>query len=125
MIASLFILVGCSKEETTKEKKSGGFSEMVSTAKNYSTINSSIGDMTKNIEKLKVMTPLSNEELKAALPETMAGLKRTELSVGDNAMMQISSAEAKYSEENKRIKLEIMDGAGETASAMVSILMMG
>ena len=125
VVTSFLMLVACSKNETKTEEKSGGLSELVSTAKNYSKINSSIDDMTKNIEKLKAMKPLNNEELKAALPETMLGLKRTELSVGDNAMMQISSAEAKYSQENKRIKLEIMDGAGETASAMVSIFMMG
>lgn len=71
------------------------------------------------------MTPLTNEELKALLPEEILGLKRKELSVGDNAMMQLASAEAKYSDgDQKKIKLEIMDGAGETGSAMVSILTM-
>lgn len=127
MIAvSALLLLGCSKAEKKLEEKSPGFSNLVKGAQNYSKINSSINDVSKNIDKLKAMTPLNNEELKAVLPEQIQGLKRTELSVGDNAMMQIASAEAKYSDgEGKRIKLEVMDGAGETGSAMVSMLMIG
>lgn len=123
--AAALVLFCCSKEESKQEAKSGGLSDVVSNVKNYSKINSSVQDVSKNIETLKKMTPLTNEELKALLPEELLALKRKELSVGDNAMMQLASAEAKYSDgDQKKIKLEIMDGAGETGSAMVSILMM-
>lgn len=123
--AAALVLFCCSKEESKQEAKSGGLSDVVSNVKNYSKINSSVQDVSKNIETLKKMTPLTNEELKALLPEELLGLKRKELSVGDNAMMQLASAEAKYSDgDQKKIKLEIMDGAGETGSAMVSILTM-
>ncbi len=123
--AAALVLFCCSKEESKQKAKSGGLSDVVSNVKNYSKINSSVQDVSKNIETLKKMTPLTNEELKALLPEELLGLKRKELSVGDNAMMQLASAEAKYSDgDQKKIKLEIMDGAGETGSAMVSILMM-
>lgn len=126
MAAAVLMLVACSKEEKVKEEKSGGLSDLVSTAKNYSKINSSMQDVTKNIETLKNIPPLTNDELKAVLPEQLLGLKRKELSVGDNAMMNLSTAEAKYADDaNKRIKVEIIDGAGETGSAMVSIMMMG
>lgn len=118
-------LVSCSKSEMNTEEKSGGLSDVVSNVKNYSKLTTSAEGLSKNIETLKQLTPLTNEELKAILPEELLGLKRRELSVGDNAMMAISTAEAKYSDgENKSIKVEIMDGAGETGSAMVSILMM-
>lgn len=123
--AAALVLFCCSKEESKQKAKSGGLSDVVSNVKNYSKINSSVQDVSKNIETLKKITPLTNEELKALLPEELLGLKRKELSVGDNAMMQLASAEAKYSDgDQKKIKLEIMDGAGETGSAMVSILMM-
>ena len=118
-------LISCSKNETKTEEKSGGLSEMVSTAKNYGKVTSSMSNMSKNIETLKSLPPLTNEELKKVLPETLMGLKRVELSVGDASMMNLVSAEAKYKGEDKRIELQIMDGAGETGSAMVSILMMG
>ena len=119
-------LISCSKTETKTEEKSGGLSEIISTAKNYNNLSKSADDVSKNIETLKQLKPLSNEELKQVLPETLMGMKRVELSVGDAAMMNLVSAEAKYKDENnKRIELQIMDGAGETGSAMVSILMMG
>ena len=126
LATAVLMLVACSKEEKVKEEKTGGLSDLISTAKNYSTINNSLQDVNKNIENLKNLIPLTNEDLKAVLPEQLLGLKRKELSVGDNAMMNLSTAEAKYADEdNKRIKVEIVDGAGETGSAMVSIMVMG
>ena len=128
MLASaVLMLVACSKEEKVKEEKTGGLSDLVSSAKTYGKVGSSMQDVTKNIETLKSLTPLTNDELKTVLPEELLGLKRRELSVGDNAMMNLSTAEAKYADDDKtkRIKVEIVDGAGDTGSAMVSIMMMG
>lgn len=127
MIAtSVLLLVACSKEEKVKTEKTGSLSDLVSSAKSYSKVSSSMQDVTKNIENLKNIPPLTNEELKAVLPDQLLGLKRKELSVGDNAMMNLSTAEAKYTDDNnKKIKVEIIDGAGETGSAMVSIMMLG
>lgn len=124
--AAALMLVTCSKEEKVKEEKTGGLSDLVSTAKTYGKMGSSMQDVKKNIENLKNVPPLTNDELKAVLPEILLGLKRKELSVGDNAMINLSTAEAKYADdENRRVKVEIVDGAGETGSAMVSIMMMG
>ena len=126
MTTAVLLLVACSKEEKMKTEKSGGLSDLVTTAKDYSKVNSSMQEVTKSIDNLKNLTPLTNDELKAVLPEMMLGLKRKELSVGDNAMMNLSTAEAKYSDDNgKRVKVEIVDGAGETGSTMVSVMMMG
>lgn len=126
MATAILALVACSKEEKVKTEKTGSLSDLVTTAKDYGKLSSSMQDVTKNIENLKNLTPLTNDELKTVLPEELLGLKRRELSVGDNAMMNLSTAEAKYADDNnKRIKVEIIDGAGETGSAMVSIMMMG
>ncbi|KIA90605.1 hypothetical protein [Kaistella jeonii] len=119
-------LISCTKSETKTEEKSGGISDLVSGVKNYSEISKSVDEVSKNIEVLKKTTPLSNEELKAILPESLLGLKRTEISVGDTSMMTLTTAEAKYkSEDRKSIDVQIMDGAGEMGSAMVSSMMMG
>ncbi|MBF8456036.1 hypothetical protein IV494_02480 [Kaistella sp. G5-32] len=119
-------LISCTKSETKTEEKSGGISDLVSGVKNYSEISKSVDEVSKNIEVLKKTTPLSNEELKAILPESLLGLKRTEISVGDTSMMALTTAEAKYkSEDRKSIDVQIMDGAGEMGSAMVSSMMMG
>ena len=123
--AAALMLVACSKDETVNEEKSGGLSDVVSNAKNYGKMSNSVQDISKNIESLKKLTPLTNDELKVFLPEELLGLKRRELKVGDNSMMSLSTAEAKYSDgDQKKIKFELMDGAGETGSAMVSLLMM-
>ena len=119
-------LISCSKTETKEDNKSGGFSDIVSGVKNANSMSNSVQDVTKNIEELKAMTPLSNEELKAAFPETLMGMKRTEISVGNAAMMNLSSATAKYkSDDNKSVTIEVMDGAGEMGSAMVASMIMG
>lgn len=120
---SVLALVACKKEENKTEENS--ISGAISSAKNLNSISNAMDDINKNIETLKKTAPLSNDELKGALPENLAGLKRTELTVGDQSMMQISSAEAKYGTDNKEISVRITDGAGETGSAMISIVMMG
>jgi hypothetical protein len=123
---SLLFLANCSKKEEKTDKNSTSISDVISGAKNLNSLSNSMEDIQKNTEKLKKMSPLSNDELKAVMPETMMGLKRTSLSVGDNSMLQFSSSEAEYSDgENKKIKITVMDGAGETGSAMVSVMMMG
>ena len=126
MATAVLLLVACSKEEKVQKEESGGLSDLISSTKDYSKMSSSMEEVTKNIEKLKNVEPLTNDQLKAFLPEQLLGLKRTELSVGDNSMMNLSTAESKYSDgDKKEIKLEIIDGAGETGSTMVSIMMMG
>ncbi|WP_373709755.1 hypothetical protein [Kaistella sp.] len=124
IVALLF--VACSKEEKVKEEQSGGLSDMITSEKASGKVSSTMEDVSKNIENLKNIPPMTNEELKSVFPENLLGLKRKELSVGDNAMMNISTAEAIYTDDNnKRIKVEIIDGAGETGSTMVSIMMTG
>ena len=72
------------------------------------------------------LTPLTNEELKTAIPDELIGLKRSKLSVG-NQLVALSTAEATYTDadKNKKIELTIMDGAGETGSAFMSLRVMG
>lgn len=123
---SAILLMSCSKKEKTEESN-GGFSEALNNVQNLNKLSNSMDDITKHTEELKKMTPLTNEELKTLLPEQLGGLKRTELSVGDNAMVNMSSAESSYRNEDssKKVDLQIMDGAGETGSAILSMLMMG
>lgn len=72
------------------------------------------------------MTPLSNDELKAVIPETVLGLKTINLSAGDASMMNLSSAEAVYNtdDQSKNVKITVMDGTGKTGSSMVTLMMM-
>ncbi|MGX9987038.1 hypothetical protein [Soonwooa purpurea] len=123
LLLSVLSMMACKKSED-KTSESSSIGKAVDAAQSYSNIATSMDDIQKNIERLKTIKPLSNEEMKSALPETILGLKRTEIRVGDASMMGLVSAEATYSDEaNKRIEINIMDGAGETGSAMISMLL--
>ena len=121
----LLLLTNCGKDPK-KDENSNSISDAIGGMKNINNLSNSMEDITKRAEELKKLTPLTNDELKAVIPESVLGLKRTSISVGDNMMMKISSAEAEYKDdENKKIKISITDGAGETGSAMITMLMMG
>jgi hypothetical protein len=71
--------------------------------------------------------PLTNEELKAWLPEEVNGMKRTGFKAGQGSYLQIAMIEGTYTSEDKskKFRIEIMDGAGEvgaTATAGMRIL---
>jgi len=77
-------------------------------------------EMTKMMEALKKMPPLTTDQLKAMLPEQVAGIPRTRFSV--NSMMGFATAEATYSaEDGKNIKLTIWDCAGEAGAGFYSL----
>ena len=83
--------------------------------------------MGDDIKELQEIEPLTNEEMKAWLPDEINGMKRTGYKAGQTAYIQIASIEGTYSNEDKSkvFKVSVMDGAGETgASATAGIRMM-
>jgi len=75
----------------------------------------------EDIEKLSKVTPMTNEELKAWLPDEVDGMKRTSFKAGAMAAMNIASIEATYTSEDqsKEFKVEIIDGAGEVGAMAI------
>lgn len=114
-------LIACKKEEN-KAENSGGIMDKIEAVKNTGKVMGSVDDFQKNIETLSKKTPVTNDELKASIPENLLGLPRTEITVGNMSAMKISSAEAEYKNEEKRIGINIMDGAGEAGSSVISLL---
>jgi hypothetical protein len=118
-IALFMLSCGNSKKEE-QSLESGSVFDKVS---NLSKVASSAGKVEELTNKLKGLTPLTNDELKAVVPETLNGLKRKSYNAGGlSAVGGLSSIEAEYGDDTKYIKVGIMDGAGETGSAMVSLL---
>lgn len=78
-----------------------------------------LNQMQDDIEELKNTTPLTNEELKAWLPEEINGMKRVGYKAGQGSYMNLAMVEATYASEDKsrRFKVEVMDGAGEMGAA--------
>jgi len=76
-------------------------------------------NMQEDIKELQATTPLTNEELKSWLPEEVEGLKRISYKAGQAGMMNISSIEAVYANEDKskKFSISIIDGAGQVGAA--------
>lgn len=90
---------------------------------NIDDMKQSAQDVEKNINELKKATPLSNEQLKELLPESMDGMNRKSYNI---TKMGFNAAEAKYDNDTKNISLSILDGAGSDAGAgMISMALMG
>lgn len=111
-----------------------------STPKNAVTINSEDGkekvtvdlnqaqsaanEMQKKTEELKALTPLTLDQLKALVPETLAGGKRKSYSA--NSAMGTSMAEASYEvNDSTDIEFTIYDCAGEAGSGFYSLQYLG
>jgi hypothetical protein len=85
-----------------------------------------LNNIQEDIEELQVLESLTNEELKAWLPDEVNGMKRISYKAGQMGMMQISSAEAVYANEDKskKFKIEIIDGAGEMGATATAAMRM-
>ena len=85
-----------------------------------------LNNIQEDIEELKVLEPLTNEELKAWLPDEINGMKRISFKAGQMGMVQIASVEAVYANEDKskKFKVEVIDGAGEMGSAATAAMRM-
>jgi hypothetical protein len=116
------------------------FSACKSTPKNAVTINSEDGkekvsvdlnqaqnmatEMQKKTEELKALPPVTLDQLKALIPETLAGGKRKSYSA--NSAMGAAMAEASYQvNDSTDIDIVIYDCAGEAGAGLYSMQYLG
>lgn len=133
LLISGAVLMSCggnsNNDNTVDEEK--GFLEQVSGAaeslKGLSKLEEQSKKMEERINELKTMTPISNDVFKAILPESLEGLTRKSMNLGDMSAFGFAQGEATYRDEEstKDVSIRIMDGAGEGASAIISLLMLG
>lgn len=128
----LGLLLSCGNDgKHSEENKEQGaieqVTESVGALKGLSKLEEYSKDLEAQINALKALTPVSNDVFKSVLPETFQGLKRKSLQVGEMSALNFASAKAEYKNEDgsKRISIDIMDGAGEGASSIVSLVFMG
>lgn len=133
ILSSVFLLASCGNsnqgnEENSTESKGllENISEATGAIKSLSKLEEYTKEMENSMNELKQLTPVSNDVLKVSLPSELGGLKRSSFNVGEMSAINISNAKAEYKEENssKRLSLEIMDGAGEGASSIVSLTLL-
>ncbi len=116
LFAALLMMSGCGDKKSDEQK------EVVIQEESMKDMKDAFEEVGKTSEDLKKATPLSNEKLKALLPEKIDGLPRKRFSIGQLGM---HIAEAHYENEDKEITLSILDGAGEAGSAMIAMMQIG
>ncbi|MAO18039.1 hypothetical protein J0656_15800 [Muricauda ruestringensis] len=104
-----FLLVSCGSKESKKpDQDATNTVELVRTAK----------DVQENQSSLANETPLTKEEFASWLPETLLGMPLTSSTI--NLLPDIGSCSATYSVNNRRIRVMVIDGAGEKGNNAVS-----
>ena len=117
----LFSVVACKNKEVEKDSEPG-LMESVQKVNKLNKAADSLKEYEKQTEKLKAMKPVSNEVFKEILIEEIGELKRSSYNAGTASMVGLSSAEAKYDGPNsENIKISILDGAGESGSALIAL----
>ncbi len=114
-------LVSCGKVKETKknikEAKEGigAIGKMANEAKK----------MTEGIEELANTEPLTSDDFKEWMPESIGDLQRTGFKNNALGAMNVSSSEATYKSEDgaQQIKITIIDGAGTGSFAIAGIRM--
>jgi hypothetical protein len=123
LLASLIVLAACNNKskQNTAATNNGTSSTNTTTSSETST---PANDMAKAIEELKGMPALSTDQLKALLPETLLGMKRTGFSA--NSMAGYGLASGKYkSDDGKELNLIIYDCVGPAGVAFYNMMYLG
>lgn len=124
-VSAMLLSCGGNKSSEDKGDDSPSLSDAISGFKNLDKVADAAQDWEKNQEKLAAQTPMTNDEMKALLPESLAGMKRTRFTVGDASMVGLVTGQASYSDDQgKNVDLTIMDGAGEAGSGMIAMYVM-
>lgn len=116
-ILSATVLVSCNSNPgkitvKSEDGKSTATVDLSSAEKNAK-------DMQSKADELKKLAPLSVDQLKALLPEELAGIKRSTFNA--STAMGFAVGEAEYrTEDNKSIKLSLFDCAGEAGASYYS-----
>lgn len=108
-IFAMAALIACENPVSKKIK------EAKQNVSNTNKVFKELNKMQEDIKELQNMEPLTNEELKAWLPEEINGMKRTGYKTGQGSYLQIAMIEGTYTNEDKskKFRIELMDGAGE------------
>lgn len=117
LIALLLSLTWSCQSETIDKIKD--VKNKVSTASsvvgNISNMEENAKNMESRMDELKEMTAITNAEFKDWMPETLDGLPRK--SYEFNTMMGATGS-LSFADDDKAVEVNIMDGAGETGSAL-------
>jgi hypothetical protein len=114
-------LAACNNHKTMTVTSADGTKTTVDVtpAANY------LEEMKKRGDELRKLTPMSTDELKAMLPEEMMGMKRTNFEAQSMLGYGVANATYKKDDGDQRVKVTIMDCAGEAGAGIYSMYLAG
>lgn len=114
-------LIACKDNPVSKKIK-----ETQETVSNTTNAVKEMNKMQDDIKDLSEIAPLTNDELKAWLPDDINGMKRISYKAGEVGMMGISSIDATFANEDKskKFSINLIDGAGEMGAAVTMSMRM-
>lgn len=126
-LASFFLLSSCgndAKVKSVQQNEDGSTTTTTVDMENLQKMSDGADEMTKKVEELKKLAPLSLDQLKSLLPEELNGMKRTNYNTQNT--MGYAVAQGEYQGEgDKNLSVVIYDCAGEAGSGMYSITYWG
>lgn len=113
---------GGNENQKGEDSSEGSLSEAVSAVSSLSDMADEVQDAEKNYKELTSLTPLTNDQLKAWMPEKLMAMKRTAYSIG-GGYLSSASLNATYSpkDQSKEVKIQVMDGADSIAASVISL----
>ena len=114
-------LFSCGKDNPVSQKVNE-LKETKDAVSNLSKSAKEIQSMQGDLEKLKEIVPLTNDELKAWLPDEVLGMPRKSFKAGETGFMNVSSISASYSNDDKSkvFSITVYDGAGEMGAIVTA-----
>jgi hypothetical protein len=121
-IASAFLLTACgnAKVKDAQKNEDGTTTTTTYDMNNLKKMSEGTDEMTKKTEELKKLTPLSLDQLKTLLPETLNGIKRTDYNA--NSSMGYAMVDGEYKKDDTtNLKVMLYDCAGEAGAGMYTL----
>jgi hypothetical protein len=110
-----------SKEPATSDETSKDKSTEVTSD---NAVQNTADEVQKRLEEMRKLPALSTDQIKAMLPEELAGMKRSSFSA--NSMMGYGIGEAKYkSDDGKEMRLVVYDCVGEAGVGWYNMMYWG
>jgi len=117
-LASLFacLILSCNNDKKVTATQTSEDGTKTTTSMDVKGMSDAADEMTKKMEALKKLTPLTTDQLKALLPQEINGVAQTDYETSSS--MGYSLAKGEYrKDDTTEIEIEIYDCAGEAGSA--------
>jgi len=120
LFAAVVILIACNNDSKSGEAAVTGEDGKTTATVEGSNMTPAADALQKKVEELQKLSPYTLDQMKAFLPEELAGAKRSTVSA--NSAMGAASAEGSYPvNDSTEIELKLIDCAGEAGAGIYSM----